>query len=179
CSPGYVPVIIVYQPTPVLGGKACTMPLSPRTPEAMRDAYVGIAPCAAYFSIKSGRIPSDEKNTIFLLRVESLVPAAAAGAAAAAAVWRINDPINVTLKTRDARPRGFAPLRRPKNVSCIPYPPVEDVESSLNQGCGHAGLADRKEAPSRSDDRRVKFQSREVPRCLTACDGSVTLRVYP
>src|SRR4029453_2917326 len=29
CSDGYVPVAIVYQPTPVLGGNAWTMPLSP------------------------------------------------------------------------------------------------------------------------------------------------------
>src|SRR6185503_19832263 len=38
CSLGYVPVAIVYQPTPVLGGNACTMPLSPRTPFAIRLA---------------------------------------------------------------------------------------------------------------------------------------------
>jgi hypothetical protein len=35
CSPGYVPVAIVYQPTPVLGGNAWTIPLSPRTPSAI------------------------------------------------------------------------------------------------------------------------------------------------
>ena len=32
CSDGYVPVAIVYQPTPVFGGKAWIMPLSPVTP---------------------------------------------------------------------------------------------------------------------------------------------------
>src|SRR4030065_264118 len=32
CLPGYVPVAKVYQPTPVLGGKACTSPLSPVAP---------------------------------------------------------------------------------------------------------------------------------------------------
>src|SRR5512143_4335190 len=35
CSPGQVPVASVYQPTPVLGGKACVRPLSPRTPAAI------------------------------------------------------------------------------------------------------------------------------------------------
>src|SRR5512138_1372789 len=38
CSPGHVPVASVYQPTPVLGGKACTRPLSPRTPCAIKSA---------------------------------------------------------------------------------------------------------------------------------------------
>src|SRR5262245_8003704 len=114
---------MVYQPTPVLGGKACTMPLSPRTPDAMSDAYVGMAPCAAYRSIKSGRIPSDEKNTTLLLSVESLVPVSA-GAAAAAPTGSINEPINMTLKARHARPRGFDPRRKPNNVPYIPYPPV-------------------------------------------------------
>src|SRR5262245_64519169 len=108
---------MVYQPTPVLGGKACTMPLSPRTPEAMSDANVGMAPCAAYLSIKSGRIPSDEKNTTLLLRAELLVPAAALGAAAAP-TGSINEPINMTLKARHARPRGFD-LREPKKVPNI------------------------------------------------------------
>src|SRR5262245_33474138 len=32
CSDGYVPVAIVYQPTPVFGGKAGVIPLSPVTP---------------------------------------------------------------------------------------------------------------------------------------------------
>src|SRR6266516_7531418 len=48
CSDGYVPVAIVYQPTPVFGGNACTIPLSPRTPAAMSCLSVGIAPAAAY-----------------------------------------------------------------------------------------------------------------------------------
>src|SRR5215468_11240703 len=108
---------MVYQPTPVLGGKACTMPLSPRTPAAMSEAYVGMAPCAAYRSIKSGRIPSDEKNTTLLLRVGPL-PAAAWGAAAAP-TGSINEPINMTLKARHAKPRGFDALREPKNVPYI------------------------------------------------------------
>src|SRR4029450_10732577 len=46
-SLGSGPVAIVYQPTPVFGGKAWTMPLSPRTPAAIRLAYVGITPWAA------------------------------------------------------------------------------------------------------------------------------------
>src|SRR4029453_3873427 len=47
CSLGYVPVALVYQPPPGFGGKAWTMPLSPRTPAAIRLAYVGITPWAA------------------------------------------------------------------------------------------------------------------------------------
>ncbi len=38
CSPGYVPVARVDQPTPVFGGKAWINPLSPRTPFASRSA---------------------------------------------------------------------------------------------------------------------------------------------
>ena len=38
CSAGYVPVAIVYQPTPVFGGNPWVMPLSPRTPWAMSAA---------------------------------------------------------------------------------------------------------------------------------------------
>src|SRR6266536_367065 len=47
---------------PIFGGNACVMPLSPRTPAAMSCLYVGIAPAAAYFSIRSGRMPSDENS---------------------------------------------------------------------------------------------------------------------
>src|ERR671924_1453077 len=32
CSPGYAPVAIVYHPTPVFGGNACSIPLLPITP---------------------------------------------------------------------------------------------------------------------------------------------------
>ncbi len=63
CSLGHVPVIIVYQPTPVFGGKPGSMPLSPRTPLAMRLAYVGMTPSAAYFSMRSGRMPSEAKKS--------------------------------------------------------------------------------------------------------------------
>src|SRR6266540_149393 len=66
CSLDHVPVAIVYQPTPVLGGNACSMPLAPLTPSCISPAYVGMAPSAAYFSIKSGRIPSDENSSVFL-----------------------------------------------------------------------------------------------------------------
>jgi hypothetical protein len=38
CSLGQVPVAMAYQPTPVFGGKAGSMPLSPRTPFAIRLA---------------------------------------------------------------------------------------------------------------------------------------------
>src|SRR6188474_3499450 len=65
CSLGHVPVASVYQPTPVFGGKPCCMPFAPRTPDDIIAAYVGIAPSAAYFSIKSGRIPSDENMIVF------------------------------------------------------------------------------------------------------------------
>src|SRR6266511_4103156 len=44
CSPGYVPVARVYQPTPVFGGNPCSRPFAPSTPFAMRSAYVGMAP---------------------------------------------------------------------------------------------------------------------------------------
>src|SRR5205814_7426617 len=37
-SPGYAPVAIVYHPTPVLGGKACTIPFAPSTPAFRRAA---------------------------------------------------------------------------------------------------------------------------------------------
>src|SRR5581483_3836681 len=47
CSEGYVPVAIVYQPTPVFGGKACTVPSSPAAPSFSSLAYVGIAPSRA------------------------------------------------------------------------------------------------------------------------------------
>src|ERR1700682_3841194 len=47
CSLGQVPVSRVYQPTPVLGGKAWTRPLSPRTPSPISCAYVGISPSPA------------------------------------------------------------------------------------------------------------------------------------
>ena len=36
CSDGYVPVAIVYQPTPVLGGKAWTIPFAPVTPSFIK-----------------------------------------------------------------------------------------------------------------------------------------------
>jgi hypothetical protein len=62
CSLGHVPVMSVYQPTPVLGGNAGSNPLSPVTPFCMSCLYVGMAPWPAYFCIRSGRIPSDEKN---------------------------------------------------------------------------------------------------------------------
>src|SRR5262249_46181682 len=35
CSDGYVPVAIGYQPTPVFGGNACSMPLAPVAPTFM------------------------------------------------------------------------------------------------------------------------------------------------
>src|SRR5262245_12225304 len=54
CSLGHVPVAIVYHPTPVLGGNACSMPFSPITPCRISCAYAGIAPAAAYLCIKSG-----------------------------------------------------------------------------------------------------------------------------
>src|SRR5262249_47885696 len=38
CSDGYVPVAIVYQPTPVFGGKACTIPFLPIEPMSIRCA---------------------------------------------------------------------------------------------------------------------------------------------
>src|ERR671932_2043902 len=63
CSLGQVPVMSVYQPTPVLGGKACSRPFAPRTPAAMSALYVGMAPSAAYFSIRSGRMPSELKKS--------------------------------------------------------------------------------------------------------------------
>jgi hypothetical protein len=47
CSLGQVPVIIVYQPTPVFGGKPGCMPLTPFTPEFMRPCISGRRPCAA------------------------------------------------------------------------------------------------------------------------------------
>src|SRR6266508_1623167 len=65
CSPGYVPVAIVYQPTPVFGGKAWVIPFCPSTPAARSAAYVGIAPASAYFAIRSGRMPSDEYSKAF------------------------------------------------------------------------------------------------------------------
>src|SRR6266516_489166 len=65
CSPGYVPVAIVYQPTPVFGGKAWVIPFCPSTPAARSAAYVGMAPASAYFAIRSGRMPSDENNKAF------------------------------------------------------------------------------------------------------------------
>src|SRR5919204_2741355 len=65
CSPGYVPVASVNHPTPVFGGYAWTSPLSPLRPVAMRSAYVGITPSAAYPSMRSGRIPSEAKKIAF------------------------------------------------------------------------------------------------------------------
>src|SRR6266511_1341094 len=61
-SLGHVPVAMEYQPTPVLGGKACSMPFAPCTPSASIWAYAGIEPWFTYFCMRSGRIPSDEKN---------------------------------------------------------------------------------------------------------------------
>ncbi len=59
CSLGQVPVAIVYQPTPVLGGKPCCIPFAPFTPARIRAAAVGMAPSAAYLSTRSGRMPSE------------------------------------------------------------------------------------------------------------------------
>jgi hypothetical protein len=39
------------------------MPFAPFTPLAIRFLYVGMAPSAAYFCIRSGLIPSEEKRT--------------------------------------------------------------------------------------------------------------------
>ena len=46
-SPGYAPVAIVYQPTPVFGGNACTIPFSPSTP-ARRSIRSDIATGARF-----------------------------------------------------------------------------------------------------------------------------------
>ncbi len=72
----------VYQPTPVFGGKAWTMPLTPLTPVAMSFAYVGMSPLAAYVSIRSGRMPSAAKKTTF----------AAAGLAGGAGAFAATTP---------------------------------------------------------------------------------------
>ena len=61
CSPGHVPVESVYQPTPVLGGKPWSSPFSPLRPCAMSWRIVGMAPCFAYLSTRSGRMPSAAK----------------------------------------------------------------------------------------------------------------------
>src|SRR6266511_1483624 len=42
CSVGNVPEAMLYQTTPVFGGKTWTMPFAPRTPCAISDAYVGM-----------------------------------------------------------------------------------------------------------------------------------------
>jgi hypothetical protein len=39
-----VPVAIVYQPTPVLGGKAWTIPFAPVAPSFIKFLYVGMKP---------------------------------------------------------------------------------------------------------------------------------------
>ena len=54
---------IVNQPTPVFGGKAWSIPLSPVAPSFISFLYVGMAPALAYFSIRSGRMPSDANIT--------------------------------------------------------------------------------------------------------------------
>jgi hypothetical protein len=77
CSPGHVPVASVYQPTPVLGGKPWSKPFWPFTPFAMSPAIVGIWPCAAYLSTRSGLMPSEENRT-------TLFASGAAGACSAA-----------------------------------------------------------------------------------------------
>ena len=59
CSPGQVPVASVDQPTPVFGGKPCNSPFLPTTPSWISAFMVGIAPCSAYLSTRSGRIPSE------------------------------------------------------------------------------------------------------------------------
>src|SRR5712691_838053 len=65
CSPDHVPVAIVYQPAPVLGGKVWSIPLAPSTPAWRSALYVGMKPASEYLSIRSGRIPSDEKSRAF------------------------------------------------------------------------------------------------------------------
>src|SRR5919201_1044199 len=47
CSLGQVPVMSVYQPTPVFGGKACSRPFAPRTPASISALYAGMTPCDA------------------------------------------------------------------------------------------------------------------------------------
>src|SRR5919201_5001071 len=47
CSLGQVPVMSVYQPTPVFGGKAWRSPFAPRTPASLRALYVGMTPAEA------------------------------------------------------------------------------------------------------------------------------------
>src|SRR5215211_2537065 len=63
CSDGYVPVASVYQPTPVFGGNDWTIPLSPVAPRFISSLYVGMKPALTYFSIRSGRMPSEEYIT--------------------------------------------------------------------------------------------------------------------
>ncbi len=67
CSLGQVPLASVYQPTPVLGGKAGCKPLFPFTPLFIRSLKVGMMPSAAYLSTRSGRMPSDAKKITLLV----------------------------------------------------------------------------------------------------------------
>ena len=62
CSPGHVPVESVYQPTPVLGGKPWSRPFWPFSPVFISWRIVGMAPCFAYLSTRSGRMPSAAKK---------------------------------------------------------------------------------------------------------------------
>src|SRR5262245_24301747 len=102
CSDGHVPVVRVYQPTPVFGGKPCSMPLAPRTPSAISCLYVGIWPWAAYCSMRSGRMPSEAKK----IALEALVAGGAAMAVGAKDVSRATTASTTGSRKRTARATG-------------------------------------------------------------------------
>ena len=94
CSLGQVPVIIVYQPTPVFGKPGC-MPLTPLTPVSMSDFIVGIWPAAAYASTLSGRMPSAEKK-------RALVASGPGGGGGAALVGMTSDDARTAIAATTA-----------------------------------------------------------------------------
>src|SRR5262249_6634564 len=127
CSDGYVPVAIVYQPTPVFGGNACTIPLSPVAPCFISSLYVGMEPALAYFSIKSGRMPSDANITTLSAGRPSpfFAPAAPApimstpnAAAPQSAVASQRRPRFIRLPPIPLEKRGRAEPTRPDSNRC-------------------------------------------------------------
>src|SRR5262245_23806856 len=118
CSPGQVPVESVYQPTPVFGGNPGLRPFLPVTPDFMRELIVGMAPCLAYLSTRSGLMPSEAK------KMTGVPPGPAGGVWARPAPTDIEPATSsVNVRTRAASTVG----RKRLPVMESPSPGVDDA----------------------------------------------------
>jgi hypothetical protein len=131
-SAGYAPVAIVYQPTPVLGGNAWSIPLSPVTPVSMSALYVGMTPSAAYFSMRSGRMPSEANSTVRLAAPTGDDGSAFVGGAAVTGPATIENSKAIKARRTSGRKRlDDLGTVSPPQSRCLR--PVSRIRGSLNR----------------------------------------------